>query len=259
MKKFLLLFGIATILFACKETSSPKETAQSFIKALYSADRTTASGYLSSDSKPVLDKAETLDQHTLSPEESFQFATLAETVAGETATVKNEAITIPLVKEEDGWKVVLTEDLLNEIRTREEALSSVQKSWDTLLKEYEARAVVARDYIKYRKSLGALSPKAATLSTLLDSSAAPKEWNKASLLAYVQNQERVSTAIDGALEPSQAANTDLTMNYFLQFSNAGDRIKAAEADYQVVAQKAHSPLYVPLPGKGANSLQVKAD
>ncbi len=259
MKKILLLFVIASTFFACKETTSPKETAQAFIKALYSGDRTTASGYLSSDSKAVLDKAETLDQQTVSPEESFQFATLSETVSGETATVKNEAITIPLVKENDGWKVVLTEDLLTEIRTREEALSSVQKSWNNLLTEYEARAGVARDYIKYRKGLGTLSPKAATLSSLLDSSASPKDWNKASLLAYVQNQEKLSAAIDGALEPSQTANTDLTMNYFVQFSNAGDRIKAAEAAYQATAEKAHSPLYVPLPGKAANSMQVKAD
>lgn len=258
MKKFLLLFVIATTFFACKEAASPKETAQSFIKALYSADRTTASGYVSSESKAVWDKTETLEQRSQSPEESFQFATLTETVDGKTATVKNEAIAIPLVKEEDGWKIVLTEDLLNDIRTREETLASLQKGWDALLKEYEARTTVAKDYIKYRKSLGTLSPKAAMLSALLDSSTAPKEWNRETLLSYLQQQERLSAAIDGALEPSQAANTDLTMNYFLQFSNVGDRIKAAEAGYQAVAEKAHSPLYVPLPAK-ANTLQVKAD
>ncbi|HEV7332643.1 MAG TPA: hypothetical protein VGN63_16510 [Flavisolibacter sp.] len=259
MKKILLLFVIATIFFSCKEASSPKESAQSFIQALYNADITTASDYVSNDSKAVLDKVGGQAKLTQSPEESFRFATLTETVSDKTATVKNEVVSIPLVKEEEGWKVVLTEDLLNEIRAREEMLSSLQTKWGSLLKEYEARTGVARDYIKYKKSIGALSPKAATLSAVLDSAAAPKEWNKESLLSYVQKQQQLNAAIDGALEPSQAANTDLTMNYFLQFSNAGDRIKAAEADYQMLAERAHSPIYVPIPVKAANSLQVKAN
>ena len=259
MKKVLLLFVIVTGFFSCKEASSPKETAQSFIKALYNADMTTASGYVSSDSKAILEKTGGQAKLTQSPEESFHFATLTETVSDKSATVKNEVVSIPMVKEKEGWKVVLTEDLLNEIRAREELLSSLQTSWSALLKEYEARAGVARDYIKYKKSIGTLSPKATTLSMVLDSAAAPKEWNKESLLAYVQKQQLLNAAIDGALEPSQAANTDLTMNYFLQFSNAGDRIKVAEADYQLLAEKAHSSLYAPLPVKAANSLQVKAN
>lgn len=258
MKKFLLLFSIATALVSCQEASSPKETAQSFLRAMSEADMTTASGLVSSDSKAVLDKAAGATKQTQTPEESFQFATLTETVSDASATVKNEVVSIPLVKEKEGWKVVLTEDLLASIQNREEMLSALQAKWSNLQKEYEARNGVARDYITYRKSLGALSPKANTLAVMLDSTAAPKEWNKASLLTYLQQQEQISTAIDGALEPSQAANTDLTMNYFLQFSNAGDRIKAAEAEYQSLAQKVRSPLYVPLPEK-ANSLQVKAD
>ena len=259
MKKLLLLFVIATIFFSCKEASSPKETAQAFLQAIYNADMTTASDLVSSDSKAVLDKATGGTKRTQTPAESFHFASLTETVSDKSATVKNEVVSIPMVKEKEGWKVVLTEDLLTSIQTREEMLSSLQTKWSTLLKEYEARTGVARDYIKYRKSIGALSPKANMLSTMLDSAAAPKEWNKESLLAYVQKQEQLSAAIDGALEPSQAANTDLTMNYFLQFSNAGDRIKAAEADYQSLAEKAHSPLYTPLPAKANNSLQVKAN
>lgn len=258
MKKFLLLLVLATALVSCQEASPPKERAQAFLQALSHADMTTASNLVSSDSKAMLDKAAGGTKQIPSPEESFQFASLTETVSGKSATVKNEVVSIPLVKEKEGWKVVLTEDLLTSIHTREEMLSALQTKWSNLQKEYEARNTVARDYIAYRKSLGALSPKANTLNVMLDSAAVPKEWNKASLLAYVQKQEQISTAIDGALEPSQAANTDLTMNYFLQFSNANDRIKAAEAEYQSLAGKVRSPLYVPLPEK-ANSLQVKAD
>lgn len=258
MKKFLLLFSIATALVSCQEASSPKETAQAFLQALSEADMTTASDLVSSDSKAVLEKAPSSAKQTQSPEESFQFASLTETVSDKSATVQNEVISLPLVKEKEGWKVVLTEDLLTSIQNREEMLSDLQTKWSNLQKEYEARNTVAKNYITYRKSLGALSPKANTLAVMLDSAATPNEWNKTSLLAYLQKQEELSAAIDGALEPSQAANTDLTMNYFLQFSNANDRIKAAEADYQSLAQKVRSPLYVPLPEK-ANSLQVKAD
>ncbi|MBB1283334.1 hypothetical protein HRH25_03035 [Flavisolibacter sp. BT320] len=258
MKKFLLLFIIATALVSCQEASSPKETAQTFLRALSDADMTTASDFVSSDSKAVLDKASGNTKQTQTPEESFQFASLTETVSDNSATVKNEVISLPLVKEKEGWKVVLTEDLLTFIQNREEMLSTLQTKWSNLQKEYEARNTVARDYITYRKSLGALSPKANTLAVMLDSAAVPKEWSKASLMAYLQKQGQISTAIDGALEPSQAANTDLTMNYFLQFSNANDRIKAAEAEYESLAQKVRSPLYVPLPVK-ANSMQVKAD
>jgi hypothetical protein len=49
------------------------------------------------------------------------------------------------------------------------------------------------------------------------------------------------------MEPSLVANTDLSLQYILQISTAADRVKRAEAEYQAAAQKAHSPVYVPLP------------
>ena len=254
MKKFLLFSVVAALLFSCGKTSSPKETAQAFIQAVYAADITTAADYVSSESKAVLDKAKTGAKPMLAAEESFQLATLTETITDKTATVKNEVVSVPLVKEEDGWKVALTEELLTGIQSREELLSTLKKNWNTLVKEYEGRVIVARDYIKYKKSQGALSPQATALGTLLDSFAPPKEWSKETLLAYVQKQQQLNSAIDGALEPSLAANTDLTMNYFLQISNAGDRIKAAEMNYQLLAEKAHSPLYVPLPVKTTKNM-----
>lgn len=259
MKKILLLLTVAALFFSCKEASSPKEAAQAFLKALYTADMTTAGDHVSSESKAVLDKAKKQTSNTLTPEESFQFATLTETVNGQTAAVKNNVISVPMVKEAEGWKVVLTEDLLNDIQNREELLSTLKTKWEALLKEYEGRVVIAKNYIQYKMSLGALSPQAKALSERLASIAPPTALTKESLLAYVQQQKQLDKAIDGALEPSLAANTDLTMNYFLQLSNADDRIQAAEGHYQLLAEKAHSPVYAPLPFRTANSVQVNSN
>jgi hypothetical protein len=57
----------------------------------------------------------------------------------------------------------------------------------------------------------------------------------------VQKQQQLNKIIDAALEPSLAANTDLSLQYILQMSIAADRIKAAEAAYQ--ACRAKSPFH----------------
>jgi hypothetical protein len=74
------------------------------------------------------------------------------------------------------------------------------------------------------------------------------EWTGEKLQAYVRQQQQLGIVLDAALEPSQAAHTDLSLNYFLQISHATDRVKAAEAAYGAAAQKAKSPVYVPLSG-----------
>ena len=256
MKKYLLLFMAAPLFFSCQKAASPKETAQAFIEAVHKADLATAAGYVSSETRSVLDKAKNETRNTQTAEESFQLSTLTETINDNTASVKNEIVVVPMVKEEEGWRVALAEDLLHEIQNRESLLSTLKTKWEALLQSYEGRMAVAKDYITYKKSQGALSPQAKTLNDLLDSFAPANGWTRETLLAYVQKQKQLDKAIDGALEPSQAANTDLTMNYFLQLSNAGDRIKAAEGDYQLLAEKARSAVYVPLPFRASNSLQV---
>lgn len=246
MKKQLLLFFLAAFFFSCNKNSSPKETARQFITALASADLTTAATLASSDTKAVLEKAQRDSKSQQKPEDSFQFASLTETVSDNRADVHNDIISLPLVKESDGWKVVLTEMLLNEIQRRDEMQTGVKAKWDALLKEYEARLQVGKDYINYRKSMGTLSPKASLLSEALNSISAPGEWTRETTANYVQKQQALSKVIDQALEPSKAANADLSLSYFLRISNAGDRIKAAETAYQATAENAHSPVYVPL-------------
>jgi hypothetical protein len=255
MKKLLLFLGLAIFFCSCQSTP-PRETAQQFIKALADADLTTASSLVSADTKAVLEKAKKERGQTPSPEESFQFSTLSETISGEKAEVKNSIIALPLVKEDKSWKVRLDEKLLNEIQNREALLAAVKAKWESLQKEYEARQTILKDYISYKSSLGALSPKVQALNSTVNSLAAEKEWTAGKLQAYTQKQQALNKVIDAALEPSQAANMDLTLNYFLQISTAGDRIKAAEADYQAAAQKAHSSLYVPLLFKTKNDLKI---
>lgn len=254
MKKFLLFSFLLPFFFSCNKASTPKETAQEFIKALSSSDLTTASNLLSADTKDVLEKARKETVSTTKADECFQFASLTETVSDENAEVKNEVVSIPLVKEDEGWKVVLNESLLNDIQGREEMLATAKAKWETLLKEYEGRLQVLKQYVAYKKSMGALSPKVTLLKNAVESFSPQKAWTRETILAYVQKQQALNKTIDEAMEPSLAANTDLSLNYFVQISNAGDRVKAAEEEYQTMAGKAHSPVYAPLPVNAANPL-----
>lgn len=246
MKKTVLYCLLAVIAFSCA-SPSPTETAQQFIKALYASDITTATALSSSATKGVIAKSKTASVNTVSAEEAFQFGSLSEAVSDGKAEVKNNIIALPMVKEEGEWKVVMNETLLSDIQGRDELLSGVKTKWESLLKEYKARITIAKEYIGYKKNSGALSPQAKALSNMLDSFAPEQAWTGEALLAFVQKQQALTKAIDNALEPSSAANTDLTLNYFMQISSAGDRIKQAEEVYQSAAQKAGSPVYVPLP------------
>jgi hypothetical protein len=250
MKKFLLFAVPAFIFFSCS-SSSPKEKAEQFIRALHKSDFTTATTLSSSQTKEILNKADKQVTHSLTPEETFQLPALTETVSGNSAEVKNNLITVPLVKEDGDWKVQVNEQLVNNIQQREEMLSAVKAKWEALVKEYEGRTNIAKEYVAYKKTTGALSPQVKALGDMLNTMPAAGEWTGEKVLAYVQKQQALSKALDNALEPSMAANTDLTMNYIMQVSSAGDRIKLAEQAYQPVAVKAQSKVFVPLPFKAA--------
>jgi hypothetical protein len=256
MKKYLLFTFLVPLLFSCSKNSSPKETAQEFIKALSTSDLTTAASFTSADTKAVLDQAKKETKNTANPGEIFQFASLTEKVTEKKAEVQNEVIAIPLVKEDDGWKVALNETLLHEIQGREELLAIVKTKWESLQKEYEVRMQVVNDYLNYKKGIGTLSPKVAALNEAVNGLALPKDQTRETLLTYAEKQHQLDKVLDDALEPSHAANRDLSLNYFLQISNAGDRIKAAENTYQAVAESAHSPVYAPLPFKATQSVKV---
>jgi hypothetical protein len=220
------------------------------------ADMTTATSLVSAGTKSVLDKAKKETRMLSSPDEAFQLSTFQETLNGNKAEVKNDVLSIPMVKEGDGWKVVLNEELLNNIQQRDELLSTVKTKWEALQTAYENRLKVAKAYVDYKKGIGPLSPQAQALEKMITSISTSKASTKEELLAYVQKQQQLNKIIDAALEPSLAANTDLSLQYILQMSTAADRIKAAEAAYQPAAQKARSTLYVPLPFQTKSDVKV---
>jgi hypothetical protein len=257
MKKLLLSFFCFAVLFSCKQSPTPKETAQTFLKSLLSADFTTASSLVSSETKVVLDKAQKEPTQLSSTVDAFQLNTLSETINGEKAEVKNDVLSLSMVKEKEGWKVVLNEDLLKRLQQQEELNAAAKAKWAALQTEYEARLKVAKAYVDYKKSTGALSPKVLLLTEMVYNFRTDSIHTKEALLSYLQKQQQLSRAIDEAIEPSQAANTDLSLQYILQISTAADRIKRAEAEYQAAAQKAYSPVYVPLPIEMASGVNVK--
>jgi hypothetical protein len=255
MKKVLLFSSVVLCLFSCT-TKSPRETAQAYIKALYTSDLSTAATLTSTPTKVVLDKAQKQTKNTGNPEEGFQLSTLAETVKEDKANVKNNVVELPMVKEDGAWKVVLNESLLNEVQNHDEMQTAAKVKWEALQKEYEARLQVLKDYVNYKSSLGTQTPKLLALREAVKQLTPEKKWTGETLRAYVQKQQQLNGTIEDALEPSLAANTDLSLNYFVQISKASDRIRAAEAEYQQAAQRAHSPVYVPLPLKTATETGV---
>jgi hypothetical protein len=255
MKRLLLLVFLIPVFFACNKASSPKETAEQYLKALSAADLSTAASLTSTDTKAVLEKAKKETTSTASPEESFRFSTLTESITNNQAEVKNDVIAIPLVKEDGAWKVVLSEPLLNGIQNRDEMLASAKTKWTALQKEYEARLQVLQQYVDYKKSMGPLSPKVSLLNQAMNKFPDQKEWTKEAVLAYTEKQRQLNNLIDAAFEPALNANTDLSLSYILQVSTANDRIKAAESDYQSAAELAHSTVFVPLPFKQSTVVQ----
>ena len=256
MKKLLLPFFCLAVLASCKQSTPPKETAQTFIKSLLSADMATASALVSRETKGVLDNAPKETKHSSLPEEAFQLHALAETIHGEKADVKNAILSLSMVKEDDGWKVVLNQSLLNAIQQQEERLLAAASKWKALQNEYEARLKIARAYVDYKKSTGTLSPNVHALTEMVYNFGTADMRTKEELLAYVQKQQQLAKTIEAAMEPSLAANSDLSLQYIIQISTAADRVKRAEAEYQAAAQIAHSPIYVPLPVGGMNGAGV---
>lgn len=247
MKK-LLLFASLVAIFSCKNSTPPKNVAKEFIEAVYSGDATKASGLATEKTRAAVAglKAQT---PAMTAEESFSLTTLTEAESGNTAEVKNDLIKVSLEKEGDGWMVAATPETVASISNRQADLTTLKSSWDALLKEYESRLQIAKEYVQYKKGQGALSPQMLSLEQMVNTLSAKTTWDKEKIQLYVQRQQQLLDMIDKALEPSFAANTDITMNYIVQLSHANDRIKAAKMSYQTEAQKTPSVTYPALPAK----------
>ena len=248
MKQTLLFSFILLALFACESSKPPKEVAQEFIKATYSGDNATASSLATEKTKTNISQTKA-EAPGMSAEESFSMATLQETVTGSTAEVKNDMVKLSLEKESEGWKVNATPELMASIGNRQNDLMGLKQKWETLLKEYDGRLNVAKDYVQYKKGQGAVSQQIKTLDEMINTLSVKTTWDKEKILLYVQKQKQFQELIDKALEPSQNANSDMSMNYFIQVSQADSRIKTAMGEYQALAEKTPSATYPTLSEK----------
>ncbi|MDB5208224.1 MAG: hypothetical protein JWR72_3299 [Flavisolibacter sp.] len=236
MKKVLLLAGIAITIYSCNSSIPPKQVAQEFIKAVASNDNTTAASLATDDTKATVSSNKS-PQAQVPAEDQFDLGTLTETINGNGAVVNNKIVSVSLKKEGEGWRVSATPELLSIIGNRQANLAAAKQKWEALLKEYESRLQVAKSYVQYKKDAGILSPQLQKLDEVINSLTTKTAWNKETIALYRQKQNQLADLIDRSLEPSYAANSDLSMNYIIQLSNVKDRIKVAEGEYQTIVQK----------------------
>jgi hypothetical protein len=242
MKKLLLLSFLIAALFSCKNSVPPKDVAKEFIEAAYAGDAAKASSLATEKTKASITS---LAPKTpgMSADESFSLTTLTEAINGNTAEVKNDLIRVSLEKEGEGWLVAATPDLVTSISNRQADLLALKSGWEGLHKEYESRLELAKNYVTYKKGQGALSPQMEALEEMTNTLSVKTVWDKEKILLYVQRQNQLADMIDKALEPSYTAGSDMSMNYILQLSQANDRIKTAQAEYQALAEKTPSAAY----------------
>ena len=246
MKKSLLFVVVFAALYSCKTSTPPKEIAKQFIWALSNGDVATANSLATEKTKASIP---TSHQAAVAAkaEENFSLNTLTENINGNSAEVKNDVIKLSLEKEGDGWMVNATPDVVATITNRQNDLASLQSKWDELVKEYNARLQLAKEYVDYKKSQGNLSAPVQSLNEMITTLSAKTDSSKEQILLYGQRQKQLAELIDKSIEPSFTANADLGMNYILQLSNANDRIKAAQSAYNSLAQKTPSNRYPVLP------------
>jgi hypothetical protein len=242
MKKLLLFVFAIVFLLSCKNTVPPKEVAKEFIEAVYAGDAAKASNLATEKTKSAITNLQAQTPGT-SADEGFSLTTLTETENGNNAEVKNDLVKIPLEKEGDGWMVVASPELVASISNRQQDLLTLKTKWEALLKEYESRLQIAREYVQYKKGQGALSPQMQSLEQMVNTLSTKTTWDKEKIQLYVQRQSQLADIIDKSVEPSYTAGSDISMNYILQLSQANDRIKAAKNDYQAQAQKTPSITY----------------
>ncbi|HUC80522.1 MAG TPA: hypothetical protein VMR70_06375, partial [Flavisolibacter sp.] len=188
MKKLLLFFVPIAFLFSCKNDLPPKDVAKQFIEAVHSGDAATASALATEGTASAIGSLPTQTPE-MSAEESFSLTTLTETLTGNTAEVKNELVKLPLEKDSEGWKVAATRDLVASISNRQQNLAALKNSWEALLKEYESRLQIAKDYVQSKKAQGALSPQTQSLEQMVNTLSAKTTWDKEKIQLYVQRQQ----------------------------------------------------------------------
>jgi hypothetical protein len=254
MKKVLfILAGMATLV-SCNKTKGPKEASEEFVSTVYVLDFNSAANYTSSDTKQVLDTKEVVplqpapEKRTVDAiKKDFLLDSLKVLVTGNTAIAENDVLSLPLKKEQGGWKVVVSKELLDDIINRQEKVQLLEEKWQALQKAYDDRNQVAKQYITYVENRGPLSEDAKVLKEAVNGVGLEQSFTKEQLFNYVRKQDAIAALIDKAVVPSQSANTDLTANFIIQLHQQQPIIENAKKEYNEQTVKVKSPVYVAIP------------
>lgn len=238
MKKALLPSWVAIVLLACNSAAPPKDVAAEFIQAIKAGEAAKAAALATTETKALVSTAKATAGGTAN-----ENLVLTETINGNTAEVNNETVAVMLKKEGNDWKVDATPQLLATLTESPENLELLGNKWNVLQKEYTGRLNVAREYVQYKKGQGSLSVPMQNLERMVNKLSAETSQTNEMRSQYLQDQKELETLLDKAHEPTQTAHADLSMNYFLQLSQAADRIKAAQREYNEAAVKFPSVLY----------------
>ncbi|MGE5521764.1 MAG: hypothetical protein ACM3VS_17705 [Candidatus Dadabacteria bacterium] len=257
MKKVLLLLAGIITLVSCNKSKGPKEASEEFVSTVYVLDFNNAANLSSSDTKQVIDKNEVVPMDP-SPEKrkvatikkDFLLDSFKVEVNGNNAVVQNEILTLPLKKEQGGWKVVASKELLDEIINRQQKLQILEEKWNAVQKAYDDRNQIAKQYITYAENRGALSEAVKALKEAVNGVTLEQYFTKEQLFNYVRKQDVIAILVDKAIVPSQSANTDLTATFIIQLHQQQSVIDNALKEYNAETKLIKSPVYVAIPGKG---------
>src|SRR5688572_9752551 len=160
----------ATMLFACKNASDPKDVSIAFIEHLNARQFDKASVLTTDASRqtvvdlkseqPPAAPATAVDE---SLSDVFNLETLQPYISGNKAIVKNNLVSLNLEKVDGDWQVVASKDAVDAILHRTENIANVKAGWETLKKEYINRSVLLREYISYVKNSGRDMPEVTAL------------------------------------------------------------------------------------------------
>lgn len=253
----LLVFALFAV--ACNQKSGPKEVSAAFVKNLYTLKFEEAAAVTTDATKATLQKGKKdLEKKGLAEEEKLNrigeqvetvFATknLVAHTSGDKAVVQNEVLTIKLEKEKGQWKVQATEDLVKSVLYRQLYLENVRVAWQQLQEEYEKRLALVSEYLAYRNSYSGPSPETQRLDAALKKINALSPASGKERAKYIALQLELEKLLETNVQPTFTAASDLSLNFIIQLTTAGDGIKDGVQAYNDAASKARSKQFPPVP------------
>lgn len=249
MKTYYLLVAIAILFTACNRTT-PKQTASEFVKKVYMYDFDHAADLTTADTRQMVAQKQqgaTQPAGRVSDDaiNKFQLDSLREQVKGNSAVVESDGIRLSLVKEGNQWKVLASEQLIDDIANRTEKEDVLSAKWVMLQNAFDNRMQAVKEYVQYLSTRGGLKAEGQELLQIIANTSLAKNFTKTDLQEYLNNQRQIDRLIDRAIVPSFSAGADMSVNLILRVNEAESSIKQAKAAYNLAAQDLWSKTYVP--------------